>query len=276
MNFFKLKKSIKKYLNYRYQFEDLRSWLFVGLNRIVRFLGISRLFSEVYVKLRLKDKHSHFVARIGTTDFQVLQEIYMLQEYAMVVQNAHPPLKLILDLGANVGYSIRYWCENFPESVIIGVEPNLGNFQTCNLNIAALISTAKITLLNACVGGTSRLVKLTTDSGEWAFAMAETTPNDTNTIKALTIPQILEKFPSNQTIDLIKCDIEGAEKELFKDCSSWIKRVQNLVVELHPPYNKNEFLADLNKSNADLVVVSEEKDSEFPVIFLKRAINSNL
>ena len=34
-------------------------------------------------------------------------------------------------------------------------------------------------------------------------------------------------------IDVLKCDIEGAEAELFADCRSWIGRVGAMVVECH-------------------------------------------
>jgi hypothetical protein len=34
-------------------------------------------------------------------------------------------------------------------------------------------------------------------------------------------------------IDLLKIDIEGAEKEVFRDASAWIDNVRMLVVELH-------------------------------------------
>jgi hypothetical protein len=34
-------------------------------------------------------------------------------------------------------------------------------------------------------------------------------------------------------IDVLKVDIEGAEREVFRDPSSWIDKVDTLIVELH-------------------------------------------
>ena len=34
-------------------------------------------------------------------------------------------------------------------------------------------------------------------------------------------------------IDILKVDIEGAEKEVFSDTSKWIDRVGSLIVETH-------------------------------------------
>lgn len=34
-------------------------------------------------------------------------------------------------------------------------------------------------------------------------------------------------------VDVLKIDIEGAEREVFKTCSPWIKKVGTIVIELH-------------------------------------------
>jgi len=34
-------------------------------------------------------------------------------------------------------------------------------------------------------------------------------------------------------LDLLKCDIEGAEREVFAACDAWIGRVRCMVVEVH-------------------------------------------
>ena len=57
---------------------------------------------------------------------------------------------------------------------------------------------------------------------------------DGSGIAALTIPEILDA-EGWSTVDLIKIDIEGAEKELFEHPShrDWLGRFRILVVELH-------------------------------------------
>ena len=34
-------------------------------------------------------------------------------------------------------------------------------------------------------------------------------------------------------IDILKIDIEGAEKEVFSDTSAWIEKVDSIIIELH-------------------------------------------
>ena len=63
-------------------------------------------------------------------------------------------------------------------------------------------------------------------------------------VEVMTMPQVLESTEVESSIDLLKCDIEGAESQVLADCAGWIGRVRNLVIELHAPYTREAFLAD--------------------------------
>ncbi|HEV8293439.1 MAG TPA: FkbM family methyltransferase, partial [Tepidisphaeraceae bacterium] len=67
------------------------------------------------------------------------------------------------------------------------------------------------------------------------------------TMQSQTIPQILQQAGDPQEVDLLKCDIEGAEAELFADCGQWIRRMKNIMIELHAPYDKSKFLDDIKR-----------------------------
>ena len=56
--------------------------------------------------------------------------------------------------------------------------------------------------------------------------------NVCNTVQGITIDKIL-KTNSLEKIDILKIDIEGAEREVFMDSSSWIKKIDVLIIELH-------------------------------------------
>jgi hypothetical protein len=53
-------------------------------------------------------------------------------------------------------------------------------------------------------------------------------------IAAISIPDLLLEAGTD-SIDLLKLDIEGAEKELFENhaCSGWLARTRAVIVELH-------------------------------------------
>lgn len=58
-----------------------------------------------------------------------------------------------------------------------------------------------------------------------------------NVVAGVTFADVLAQCKTPEIIDLVKCDIEGAETEVFADGSAWICRVRFLIVELqlHPP-----------------------------------------
>ena len=52
------------------------------------------------------------------------------------------------------------------------------------------------------------------------------------TVRSVSIDSLMTAYNLDQ-IDILKMDIEGAEKEVFSDTSSWIKKVNAIIIELH-------------------------------------------
>jgi hypothetical protein len=56
------------------------------------------------------------------------------------------------------------------------------------------------------------------------------------------------------SIDILKCNIEGMEEELFAHCGEWIDRVGLLAVQVHHPYTTERLLEDLQRAGAPLTL----------------------
>ena len=56
--------------------------------------------------------------------------------------------------------------------------------------------------------------------------------NGAGNIKAICMNTLLDKF-SIDHIDLVKIDVEGAEKYIFSSNTGWLKKVDNIIIELH-------------------------------------------
>jgi hypothetical protein len=54
----------------------------------------------------------------------------------------------------------------------------------------------------------------------------------TGEVEGLTFDELMERF-SLDSIDVLKVDIEGAEKEVFASSGKWLDKVGMLVIELH-------------------------------------------
>lgn len=73
------------------------------------------------------------LCRPRSSDPSVFNQIFVLREYAML-DNLR--VSLVIDCGANVGYSSAYFLNQFPDCTLIAVESDDGNFQMLAKNLA--------------------------------------------------------------------------------------------------------------------------------------------
>ncbi len=212
--------------------------------------------------------------RLGTADGFVLEEIFVDGVYDAAGQHVPSSAGLIVDLGANIGLSVRYWLERFPNAYIVAAEPHGGNFQQLERNIAAAGGASRVTAVAVCVAGSARRVTLGSVTGdECAFEMADAKEGaregGDDTIPAVTLPELLGDLDPDRPIDLLKCDIEGAEREVFATCRGWIQRVRYLFIELHPPYEPSDLHAALAENGVEVTVLHEASTAGNPVLLLR-------
>lgn len=165
--------------------------------------------------------------RSHTSDISVLKELLM--------GGAYDPLPLdrtvenVVDLGANIGLSYRWLQARYPAANFLCVEPDPGNLAVLRVNAGG-----RAQVVAACVGGHERKVRLVNGDGEWGFRMAPTEDPRafTDEIDVLTMDGLLTASGIDR-VGVLKCDIEGAEAEVFENCRSWIDRVDVMSVECH-------------------------------------------
>jgi FkbM family methyltransferase len=122
--------------------------------------------------------------------------------------------------------------------------------------------------IQACVAGRPRLVHLNRSLNEYSFRMEEG-PDLSEAIEALTVPQLAEKAGMNCMIDLLKCDVEGAEAEVFAGCADWINRVRYLAVEVHAPYTSGALLAHLKNAGVTPAWIEIVNKGDVGVVFMQ-------
>lgn len=166
-------------------------------------------------------------ARPRTSDLGVFYQIFVFNEYRCVSRLSSP--KLIIDLGANVGYSSTYFLSQFAGCKVIAVEPDPANFAALKHNVAPY--RERVTTIQAAVWPRSEKLALNHggEGTEWGVSVS---PAAGGAVKTITVPDLL-KMSGQDRISLLKIDIEGAETELFRSDIGWLSRVDNLVIELH-------------------------------------------
>jgi len=220
----------------------------------------------IQVTVDLKSLGPAVTLRSHTTDISVLNELILGGSYEPLPTDQ--PVETVIDLGANIGLSHRWLRSRYPAARFICVEPDPGNLEVLRANVRAVDDRAVIHA--ACVGGTPRRVKLTTTDGEWGFRMAD---GDDGEIDVMTMEDVLASAGVDR-VGVLKCDIEGAEAEVFADCASWITRVDAMSVECHNDMMRSEALVAAVSDNGGSFEVSHLESNPhlgFDIITLVRS-----
>jgi FkbM family methyltransferase len=142
---------------------------------------------------------------------------------------------LIVDCGANIGCTSVYLLTRYPAARLIAVEPDADNARMCQINLAPFGTRASV--LQAGVWNRDAQLRVERggfrDGQEWSFQVRECRPGEAGEIEAVSIPSLLKRSECDH-IDILKIDIEGAERLLFdEECHQWLGRVSCLAIEAH-------------------------------------------
>ena len=226
-------------------------------------------------------KYQVFVPEIGRnvvirnldTDSEVFKSIFMADQYGSDIL----PLdaQVIIDAGANVGYSVLYFKNKYPNAKIVCIEPDPNSFEILQENCKGL---SNIILINAALWSHDCELDLNFHnddgslSGSWGVRTQEKNINSNNLkTKAYSMSTIISKLNLGQ-IDICKIDIEGAEKAVFSEGSlSWKKFINLFIVETHDrfcPGSENAVFTALNSNEYNHSKMDENN-------FFRKIINNN-
>lgn len=185
--------------------------------------------------------------RPGTTDLLVLEELYLRNEYEKIVSMLSGSERLIVDLGANIGLSVCLWARCCPAARIIAVEPDEANAALCETNSGT--AAKRVTVVRALIGAHDGWGALDRSAGEWAYKKAVDSSAHPE-VPVFSMGTLLTKYVHiDSDIDFVKIDIEGAEREIFSDPSSWLPRCRLAAVEIHEhSYDVARLRADIEKA----------------------------
>ena len=177
--------------------------------------------------------------RLRTSDVAAFSEILLDVQYDWEF-SASP--KVIVDAGANIGLTAVFYANKYPHATIVAIEPEPSNFEMLKENTAPYpnIIAERAALWNR----DCELDILDPGDGLWDFwgfristPDASPIPAKRGLVRGLTLDRVM-KDNHVEFIDLLKLDIEGAEKEVCESPVSWIDRVGALAVELHDRFKE--------------------------------------
>lgn len=175
-------------------------------------------------------------------DYYVLEQIFVKEHYSLrsnplfseindCYQNLaslKQALPLIIDCGANIGLSVRYFSDQYPKSRIVAIEPSERNISVANINIKE-IKTAE--LIHGAVGSERGYCKIeNNEDSTWAFQVTE---SNAGPIPVYTVQDLMSYTNEKLVPFIIKIDIEGSEQDLFSKNTEWMEMFPIIMIELH-------------------------------------------
>lgn len=242
--------AIRNRVGSRRHYADTASWLMSLYNGLVNRWPLLPLPGRGQVwRLRPVGLSEPILLRQGSSDWPTMRTILFRGEYDSVLESLPADIRTILDLGANVGLSIRFWLEHLPDARVIAVEPLTANMALCQRNVNLTRHSRRVALVQAAVSGNPGQVRFALGGPYWSARMTDDPGDATEMVQAVTVGRLIQShLAEGESIDLLKCDIEGAEAQVFAECRAWLPRVRNIVIETHAPYTIELWLADLERN----------------------------
>jgi len=186
--------------------------------------------------------HTPVLFRLYATDSEVFSAIFRRHEYGEL----HVPdaVDLVIDCGANVGYSSLYFLTRYPGCRVIAVEPDAKNFDVLARNLSPYAS--RVQLIRSAIWSHPTGLRMAEapfrDGREWAHQVRECREGEEPEFVATDIGSLLSQSGA-QRISILKIDVERAETEIFaRNYEPWLRRTDNIVIELHDSDCRSIFL----------------------------------
>jgi FkbM family methyltransferase len=151
-------------------------------------------------------------------------EIYQHEIYRFTPSRPKP---LILDCGANVGTSVLFFAQNYPDAEIHAYEPDPSIFGYLKENVE-YNKLKNISLHQAAIWTHDDFLYFQQEGADGGAVGTEA--DNTIKVKSADFKNILLQ---HEHIDFLKMDIEGAEVEVIEYAKGELHRIENFFIEYH-------------------------------------------
>lgn len=215
---------------------------YLALQRLeAREFFIQRKGSDIKIDTKIHDYNRSFLLQRKSSDTRVFEQIIADEEYAPIVEvfkEKNSSISTFIDAGANVGLTSAYIQSFYPDVKTICLEPSSSTMTRLKRNLKLNGINAKCYEKGLWSSeGTLYADRSFRDKQDWSFRLTNV-HNGGEKIEVTTISTILRENEI-ETIDLLKVDVEGAEKEIFEDTKidEWLKKVKVIAIEIHDEFD---------------------------------------
>jgi FkbM family methyltransferase len=190
------------------------------------------------------------------------KEIFVDEAYKF---NASSSIPVIYDCGANVGTSVLYFKQCFPDAKITAFEadPQIAQILTDNLQVNKV---TQVEVVSKAVWVDNAGIEISPEGADGASVYGKG--------QKIRIPSVrLKEYLQREAkIDMLKIDIEGAETAVLQDCQDVLSHVQHVFIEYHAyldqPQELDGILSILRK-NGFRYFIRDDQDRKSPFVLRK-------
>lgn len=253
-----MKKVIKKILKifgYKVQ-KDFGASFFKKESKVERFLPVEKSFlgKKIYI---------HDIASFN----MCIAELFQSEAYKFVANSKTP---YIIDCGANLGMSVIYFKELYPQASILAFEADRKIFSFLEKNMISF-EYKDVTLVNKAVWNKDGNVIFHHEGGAGGkIEEVKELTNKHENVRSVRLRDYLRR----RKVDFLKLDIEGSEFEVLKDCAEDLSNVDFLFIEYHSFDNRDQklqFILEIIQNAGFRYHIKEAHSTQYP--FVKRELN---
>ena len=196
-------------------------------------LGLLNAFRILVLWRHSRRERSIKVSKLNRTiHFRGVSDIGVVSHFFRPGYRILPPHNRplrIIDAGANIGDETIRFRHLHPSAEIIALEPAKDNFRLLKMNCRG---DPSCNLLNKGLWGRDGYLSVHRGSGNESFWVSEADdPKREYDVEAVSLPTLLREHGWD-AVDILKLDIEGAERNVFEaPDTDWIRRTQVMIVE---------------------------------------------
>lgn len=166
--------------------------------------------------------------RPGTTDVETLWNTFF-HGYHLPPELVAP--EVIVDLGANVGYTCCHFAALFPEARLVALELDEESHALATRNAAPFGD--RCTIVQGAAWTEDGPVRYAGDEADaFRVVSGDEAGDGGRRARAWTMCSLFDEFGIDR-VDFLKMDVEGAEGPILEAAGPWLDRVRVLAVELH-------------------------------------------
>lgn len=193
----------------------------------VRYLAWRARRSQQPATFRLRSGERLFLRAPPATDTLTAYEIFVAEVYRSVGPNPDNSVRRIVDVGANVGFSLLYFGSRYPNAQMIAFEPHPVHVSSLKKNLELNNLTSRVTLHPVAACSRSGTVRLSDEEN-----CSSVVPGEGPRAIEVAAADFFEKV-GTEPVEILKMDIEGGEYDLLRDPRFAGLDVRTIVLEWH-------------------------------------------